>query len=177
MKSFLPLRCALYLAGWLDEVARRVPRRRVELGPWRSGLSVVIPERASPEMLRECLRGAAAAAERVEEPAEIIAVVNGAPLADYASLRAEFEKVVWIHHSAPLSFSAAISLGVKRARYGGVYLLNSDMTLDPDALAQAARWRAPHVFAVASQIFFADPARRREETGWTDFRQIGRAHV
>src|SRR5262249_26239431 len=27
----------------------------------------------------------------------------------------------------------------------------------------------PWVFALASQIFFTDPARRREETGWCDF--------
>jgi glycosyltransferase involved in cell wall biosynthesis len=44
------------------------------------------------------------------------------------------------------------------------------MGLDAEALVEVLRWRGERVFAVASQIFFSDPQRRREETGWTDFR-------
>ncbi|HEY1204656.1 MAG: glycosyltransferase [Bryobacteraceae bacterium] len=170
---FLPLLAALHLARALEKVARRFTRARGEVGPWRPGISVIIPERASPAMLRDCLTSAAAAADRLGEPAEIIVVVNGAPLADYAELRADFPKVIWVHHAEPLGFATAVSLGLKRARFGGVYLLNSDMMLDPESLAEAAKWRADRVFAIASQIFFADPARRREETGWTGFRIEG----
>jgi GT2 family glycosyltransferase len=170
---FLPLFAALHLARALGRVARRFPRTRREAGPWQPGISIVIPERASPAMLADCLKSAKAAAERLGEPTEIIVAVNGAPLEEYAELRAEFPGVVWVHRAEALGFAAAVSLGVKRARFGGVYLLNSDMLLHPDALAEAAKWRADRVFAVASQIFFADPARRREETGWTGFRVEG----
>ncbi len=170
---FLPLFAALHLARAVKRVARRFPRSRPEVGLWQPGISIIIPERASPAMLRECLTNAMAAAARLGEPAEIIVVVNGAPLAPYAELCTEFTSVVWVHHAEPLAFAAAVSLGLKRARFGGVYLLNSDMMLDPEALAEAARWRAAHVFAIASQIFFADPSRRREETGWTGFRLEG----
>ena len=167
---FLPLFAALHLARLLKGVAGRFTRARRDVGPWQPGISVIIPERASPAMLRDCLTNASAAAHRLGEPAEIVVVVNGAPEADYAELRARFPKVVWVHHTAPLGFAAAVSLGLKRARFDGVYLLNSDMMLDPDALVEVAQWRAAHVFAIASQIFFADPNRRREETGWTGFR-------
>jgi GT2 family glycosyltransferase len=54
-----------------------------------------------------------------------------------------------------------------------VYLLNSDMLLDALALESILQWRSPQVFAVASQVFFSDPAKRREETGWTMFRATG----
>jgi len=48
-----------------------------------------------------------------------------------------------------------------------VYLLNSDMRLEPSGLAELLPWRHRDVFAIASQIEFADRTRRREETGWT----------
>jgi GT2 family glycosyltransferase len=51
--------------------------------------------------------------------------------------------------------------------------LNSDMLLDAQALESILKWRSPRVFAVASQVFFSDPAKRREETGWTMFRTTG----
>ncbi len=167
---FLPLFAALHLARALEGLARRFTRTRRDMGPWQPGISVIIPERASPAMLRDCLINASAAVDRLGEPAEIVVVVNGAPAGDYTELRARFPSVVWVHHAAPLGFAAAVSLGLKQARFDGVYLLNSDMMLHPDALAEVAQWRAAHVFAIASQIFFADPNRRREETGWTGFR-------
>jgi hypothetical protein len=56
-----------------------------------------------------------------------------------------------------------------RARYGGTYLMNNDMTLDARALAELMPLRAPDVFAAASQIFQQDASGRREETGFTDW--------
>jgi GT2 family glycosyltransferase len=100
----------------------------------------------------------------------VIVVVNGAPGEPYTALRQRFPQIHWLHAEKALGFSGAVAWGVAEARFDWVYLLNSDMTVAPHALAEAARWRAPHVFAVASQIHFADSRARREETGWTDFR-------
>jgi len=47
------------------------------------------------------------------------------------------------------------------------------MVVDRVALREAAKWRSHSVFAIASQIYFQDPARRREETGWTGIRNAG----
>src|SRR6266571_5324935 len=47
------------------------------------------------------------------------------------------------------------------------------MVVDRVALREAAKWRSPSVFAIALQIYFQDPARRREETGWTGIRNAG----
>jgi len=47
------------------------------------------------------------------------------------------------------------------------------MVLDPAALREVAKWRSPSVFAIASQIYFQDSTRRREETGLTAIRDVG----
>lgn len=139
---------------------------------WLTGVSVLIPERGTPDLLERALAGLHLALEGVNEPLEIIVVVNGAPAARYAGAVAHFPKVVWQFHEAPLGFSGALAQGLAAVRYGGVYLHNSDVVLEPDTLTQLLPWRAPHVFAVASQIFFDNPDKPREETGWGEMRLV-----
>jgi len=170
---FCPLFAAIRL-GWIFEVLLRpFPRRLRRLPPWRPGVSIVIPECGTPDVLERTIDTALAAAEQLDEESELIIAVNGAPLSAYRQLQQRFPQVRWLHNEGRLGFSGAIVWGVKEARFDWVYLLNSDMFLAPDALAALMPWRAAHVFAVASQIFFADSSRRREETGWTGFRVAG----
>jgi len=135
---------------------------------WTGGVSVIIPERATPNLLARALTCLMAALDRMHESSEIIVVVNGAPMEDYVHLAGEYPCVRWEHSEEPLGFTGAISRGIAAAQYGGIYLHNSDMAVEPDAIATLLPWRSPSVFAVASQIFFDDPAKRREETGWGD---------
>ncbi len=74
-----------------------------------------------------------------------------------------------MHADAPLPFAAAVERGLALARHDGTYLLNNDMTLEPDALALLVPWRAPDVFALASQILQVSADGRREETGFVDW--------
>jgi GT2 family glycosyltransferase len=106
----------------------------------------------------------------VDEPTEVIVVVNGAARGDYAALCTKYPEADWQFHERALGFNGAIAAGLKRANHDWTYLLNSDMRLEPDALREVLAQRRPWVFAIASQIFFTDPSRRREETGWSDFR-------
>jgi glycosyltransferase involved in cell wall biosynthesis len=145
---------------------------------WAKGISVVIPERGTPLLLQRALRHLRTALAGIAEPWEVIVVVNGEPARSYADLRPRFPEVRWLHHERALGFGGALARGLAEARFGGVYLHNSDMALDEQALARLLPWRAPHVFAVASQIYFDDPAKRREETGWGDLRlRDGRAEL
>lgn len=150
---------------------RRSPQARRDPLPqplqWPPGISIVIPERGGVDLLGVSLEAAHAALARIDEASEIIVVVNGSPAADYAALQARFPGVRWQFHRHALGFSRAVLEGVRAARLGGVYLLNNDMRLDPDALAALLPWRAGAHFALASQILFPDDGRRREETGWT----------
>jgi GT2 family glycosyltransferase len=59
---------------------------------------------------------------------------------------------------------------LRRAAFDWVYLLNSDMVLDPDALRRLLPLRAPDVFAIASQILPESARGRREESNWTGWR-------
>jgi GT2 family glycosyltransferase len=120
-----------------------------------------------------------AALARLLEPWEIIVVVNGAPAADYWKLRDGHPEVRWqLHRGPPLGYTGAIAAGLVAALFGGIYLHNSDMVLEPEALTALLPWRAPSVFAIASQIFFDDPAKPREETGWSDLRlRSGRSEI
>jgi GT2 family glycosyltransferase len=93
--------------------------------------------------------------------------VNGSPRSAYGDLIHRHQRVRWIFCEAPLWFGGAVRRGLRAARYDWVYLLNNDMVLEASALSSLLPWRAPHVFGIASQIYFRDPSRRREETGWT----------
>ena len=162
-----------YAATWLVDLCARIATRRRKpqgpLPPYAPGVSVIVPERANCDLLYECLTAARASLARIAEPSEIVVVVNGSPRQDYLHLEALFPEARFIYDAEPAGFSVAVRRGLEEARFDWVYLLNNDMVLEPEATAEVLRWRAPHVFAVASQIFFRDPLRRREETGWTDF--------
>ncbi len=136
----------------------------------KSGISIIIPERENPELLEECLNSVLVACRRVKEPVEIIVVVNGSDLLRYSKLKDTFTSVQWLFFERPLWFTGAIYQGLIRACHDWVYLLNDDMVLDPMALCELLDWRGSHIFAIASQIYFKDPDKRREETGWTHYR-------
>ncbi|HCC57527.1 MAG TPA: hypothetical protein DEQ47_09725 [Solibacterales bacterium] len=140
--------------------------------PLQPGISILIPERANPALLSACLANVNAACREVAEPCEVIVVASGSPPSLYSDLVQRHTGVRWIFSEAPLWFGGAIQLGLRAARHDWVYLLNNDMLLDPGALAALLPWRAPHVFGIASQIYFQDSERRREETGWTICREI-----
>ena len=166
---YLPLAVTLTLS---DITCRLLGNRlwrspRVRALDWGSGVSVVIPERGRVEMLAQCLAQLTGALEQITEPSEVIVVVNGCAIGDYAKLREMFPFIRWIHEEQPLGFTTAVLRGLGEARFGAVYLLNNDMLLERGALASLMPWRLPHIFAISSQIFFQEAGRRREETGWT----------
>jgi len=168
MGRSLPLGLALAAAGLLARRRVRGPLPSPSAG-WKPGLSVIVPERGTPDLLAETLAALMQALDAIDEPAEVIVIVNGAARGDYAALCAKYPKADWQFHERALGFNGAIAAGLGRANHDWTYLLNSDMRLEPDALREVLAQRRPWVFAIASQIFFADPNRRREETGWSDF--------
>jgi len=170
----LPLYATLLVARVL---ARAMPGSRqwypTRPGPWQPGVSVLVPERGTPDLLEETLAAAMAATLRVAEPTQVVVLVNGEPRESYEDLIARWPTVEWQFHAEPLGFNGAIEAGLKLVRHDWVYLLNSDMRLEEDAIACLLPYRASMVFGLTSQIFLTDPDQRREETGWSDFRIAG----
>jgi GT2 family glycosyltransferase len=163
MPLYLAMVAADRCAAWMPRRARHVA------APWQPGLSIVIPERGAPAMLDEALVAVAAALAGVDEAHEVIVVVNGTPLSDYAAVQARHPRVTFLHAQAPLGFAGAVDRGIAHARYEGVYLLNNDMVVDAQALAAVMALRAPDVFAIGSQIEQRSADGRREETGFVDW--------
>jgi GT2 family glycosyltransferase/glycosyltransferase involved in cell wall biosynthesis len=125
------------------------------------GVSVVIPSRDGAALLEACL-------ERVRGAGEIIVVDNGSSDGTGDFLRQRHPHVVLVQRAEPLSFARAANLGIARARFSHVCLLNNDMLVEDgflEALLEPFD-SVPGLFCSTAQIFFAE-GRRREETGKT----------
>ena len=129
--------------------------------------SILIPERGRPDLLEATLTALTLARQAINVPHRVRLLVNGAPPNDYTKLRCRHPDIEWSFTPQALGFHGAIQALVDGESQPWVYLLNSDMCLAPNALAAILPWRNADVFAVASQIEFADRTRRREETGYT----------
>jgi GT2 family glycosyltransferase/MoaA/NifB/PqqE/SkfB family radical SAM enzyme len=169
MKALRPLPHLIHGVDAIGRLLGRYSRRRVHsrVPPLAPGLSVLIPERDNVPELSDCLASVQAAAARWPEPIEVIVVVNGSPAPAYASLREQYPGVRWQFSVEALGFSGAVAKGLQVARFDWVYLLNSDMVLEPGALEEAERHRDARIFSVASQIVLKDETRFRDETNWT----------
>jgi radical SAM protein with 4Fe4S-binding SPASM domain len=171
--SALPVTCLLSLGLDTTSILGRICRSfqktpsRPPLPEAEDGISIIIPERDAPDLLKVCLDNALEALGKFGGQGEIIVVVNGCEEEDYEKLRRLYKRCSWIFCTQPLGFSAAVGKGLDAANYNWVFLLNNDMRLDRDALRRVWLHRAPFVFSIACQIFFQDPAKRREETGLT----------
>ncbi len=155
---------AIAIGKWRPQ--RTLPRAPARFDP---GLSVVIPERGTPELLSECLQALQSAAVRVVEPVQVIVVVNGAEPESYGGLVRQYPGHQFLFFREPLGFSRAVQRGLSHAVRDWTYLLNSDVVVEPDTLAHLLPSRRGDVFAIGSQIFPYDPADLRVETNLTRF--------
>jgi GT2 family glycosyltransferase len=130
-------------------------------------VSILIPERDSPDELAACLAGVRVAIAAWREPVETIVVVNGGTPSAYRALQQLHPVVRWRFYPRALGFGGAIAAGLESVRHDWLYLLNSDAVLEAEALRAAVELRDAGTFSVASQILLRDRTRFREETNWT----------
>lgn len=131
------------------------------------GASVVIPNWNGRDLLEKYLPSVITALAGNPEN-EIIVVENGSSDGSADFVRKTFPQVNVLALERNLGFGGGSNAGFRAAKNDIVVLLNSDMRVDPDFLAPLLEgFRDERVFAVSCQIFFSDPAKRREETGLT----------
>ena len=132
--------------------------------------SIVIPNWNGRELLAQYLPSVLEATGG--NPAnEVIVVDNASADGSGEFLRETFPTVRVLALENNRGFGGGSNAGVAAARNDIVVLLNNDMRVAPDFLAPLlAAFTGDKVFAVSCQIFFSDPARRREETGLTEGR-------
>ncbi|HWZ30422.1 MAG TPA: glycosyltransferase [Bryobacteraceae bacterium] len=130
--------------------------------------SIVIPNWNGRGLLAKYLPSVIAAAERCPG-SEVIVVDNGSTDDSVQFLLENFSKVRLIALDENLGFGGGSNEGFKHAVNEVVVLLNSDMRVEPDFLQPLLDgFTDDRVFAVACQIFFSDPNKKREETGLTE---------
>lgn len=153
------------LAGRKPLPANTAPSKSIPAAPL--AVSIVIPNWNGRDLLEKYLPSVVAAAER-HPGSEIIVVDNASEDGSAELLREHFPAVRVLPQERNLGFGGGSNAGFRAAGNDVVVLLNSDMRVDEGFLSPLVEpFADPNVFAVACQIFFSDPDKRREETGLT----------
>ena len=153
----------------VDLVSLFRPRRKLPADslPSREAASVVIPNWNGCHLLEKYLPSVLEATSG-SPLNEVIVVDNGSTDGSAGFVRRRFPQVRLLALDHNLGFGGGSNAGFRAARNDIVVLLNSDMRVGPGFLAPLLKGFADEkVFAVACQIFFADPHKLREETGLT----------
>lgn len=142
-------------------------RKPEDTMPDTSAASVVIPNWNGRDLLEKYLPPLVEAMS--DHPRnEIIVVDNGSTDGSAEYVRTAFPTIRLVALPENLGFGGGSNRGFEEAANDIVVLLNSDMRVDRGFLAPLLEaFSDEKVFAVSSQIFFSDPARKREETGLT----------
>lgn len=171
----------LLLAEWaalsLTDLARLpFPKRLKPDQPVRShAVSVVIPTWNGKHHLEANLPSVVEAVAG-DPDNEILVVENASEDGTAQWLQEHFAQVRVLALEENLGFGGGSNAGFEAAENDIVVLLNNDMRVEPAFLAPLLEgFSDEKVFAVSAQIFFSDPAKRREETGLTRGRWNGRA--
>jgi GT2 family glycosyltransferase len=155
---------ALAIADLIWRLAPRKPLRP-DTRPRNHAATVVIPTWNARDLVEKYLPSVVAALEGNSEN-EIILVDNASTDGTAEFVRKSFPTVKLLSMPANLGFGGGSNAGFRAASNDVVVLLNNDMRVKPDFLQPLLKgFTDERVFSVSCQIFFSDPARRREETG------------
>jgi len=131
-------------------------------------VTILIVNWDGKHLLQECLPSVIEAITCDGGNHEILVVDNGSTDGSVEFIRKNFAQVRVVELDRNYGFTGGNNRGVDEARTDIVVFLNNDMIVDHGFLRPLLNgFSDPAVFAVTSQIFFADSTRRREETGKT----------
>jgi len=141
------------------------------------GVSFIIPTWNKKNMVLDCIQilDSLLFNEKKIVNKEIIIIENGSSDGTLKSLRKLKTKIplTILAQEENLGFAKAINKGLKKAKFNYVYLMNNDMRPKEgffNSLIEQAKIlinNKQNFFAIASQIFFFDTTKRREESGKT----------
>jgi GT2 family glycosyltransferase len=158
----LSLLCS-YIFGFNPRHPRN-PLLKVPTAP----ATILIVNWDGKHLLAECLPAVLDAIRHDGREHEVLVVDNGSTDGSVDFVRHEFPQVRILALDRNYGFTGGNNRGVHEIRTEIVVFLNNDMIVDRDFLRPLLEgFSDPLVFAVTSQIFFADAGRRREETGKT----------
>jgi GT2 family glycosyltransferase/glycosyltransferase involved in cell wall biosynthesis/SAM-dependent methyltransferase len=157
-------------AELVGRVLRKISSRKAPLVAAQNSAqcSIVIVTWEGKDLLAESLPALLAAVRFHGGEHEIVVVDNGSTDGTEEYLHHRFPEVRVVRNEQNEYFAGGNNLGVQAAKNDVVVLLNNDMIVHKDFLGPLLDgFRSPDVFAIASQVFLADPQKPREETGKT----------
>lgn len=136
--------------------------------PVDSNATIIIVSWDGKHLLAESLPAVLEAVKHEGGKHQILVVDNGSSDGSVEFIQKHFPTVRILALDRNYGYTGGNNRGVGEATTDLVVLLNNDMVVDRGFLKPLLDgFSDPSVFAVTSQIFFADPGRRREETGKT----------
>lgn len=123
-----------------------------------SAIVVVYATPAKHTGLRKCLASIRAGLDRIGGDTELIVVLNRADYDVRRDLQAIEADSVVVDPGRNLGFAGGVAVGVRESRGKWIALLNDDVVVEPDALAEmlAAGEASPDIGSVAAQMRFSD---------------------
>ncbi len=163
----------IYFLTYPFSKALNIPYSKTKI----DGVSFIIPTWNKAEMVTTCVKKLAYILEK-EKPElqkEIIVVNNGSIDNTVKSIESIISSIPisLINFHDNLGFAPAINAGCHNAKYNYVYLMNNDMIPKPRFFSSIINFAKTQIkqkhkfFGIASQIFFFDKNKRREESGKT----------
>jgi GT2 family glycosyltransferase len=130
--------------------------------------TIVILNWDGKHLLAECLPSVIDAVQHTGGKHDILVVDNGSTDGSIQFVKDHFPQVRTLSLSRNYGFGGGNNRAAEQIRTDIVVFLNNDMVVDQEFLTPLLEGLEDRsVFAVTSQIFFADPSRRRQETGKT----------
>ncbi|MEO6508760.1 MAG: glycosyltransferase family 2 protein [Patescibacteria group bacterium] len=141
------------------------------------GVSFIIPTWNKKTMVIECVRklDAILSNEGLQVKKEVIVYDNGSKDSTIEGLKklTTTQDLTFIRSETNLGFAKAVNKAVENAKFNYIYLLNNDMIPQENFFNSLIEFvndklsQGVHLYGVASQIFFFDKTKRREESGKT----------
>lgn len=138
----------------------------LSLDPGQPAVSVIVPSKDHPELLRNCLESVK---ETVDLPCEVIVVDNGSSeenkekiVALLTDMKANSDGTVnsrfhYIYNPMEFNFSKMCDLGAEKAQGKLLLFLNDDVVLQKNCVAEmAARSIRPYTGAVGIKLLYPD---------------------
>ncbi|HEX8073597.1 MAG TPA: glycosyltransferase family 2 protein [Thermoleophilaceae bacterium] len=121
-------------------------------------ISAIVVNYRRAEMTRDCLQALEEALARLDGESEIVVVDNGSGDGSAELIRDAVPDAAVHELPENLGFPTGASEGIRRSTGDWVMLVNNDVIVEPDAVAEllAAGESAPDVGSVAAQMRFAD---------------------
>jgi GT2 family glycosyltransferase len=158
--------CLCVLVPWCSTTRRHKGTKAQGVDSRKT--TIIIVNWDGRHLLSECLPSVITALEQEGGDHDILVVDNGSTDGSVDFIQSDFPRVRVLPLDRNYGFIGGNNRGIATVQTDVVVLLNNDMIVDKGFLGPLLDgFRDPSVFAVTSQVFFADPSRRREETGKT----------